>query len=138
MDWDNSTLGWCSSIPIFIKSIYLDNIPQRMFAPTQLWWFPGGAGQPSSSLESAAAGLVKASNGSVEIYLMDRRGTGKSDFFDCPAALTDFAGCLSWAEDSMRQVRIKGQTITNTALDIVHAMNSVELAPKQRVRDPDH
>jgi hypothetical protein len=134
LDWNNSTDSYCSSIEIFVKKVYLTSDPPLAKASKHLWMLPGGAGLPGSVNEPIAAGIVQAMNGSIEVYLVDRRGTGKSDFLGCPLPLSNFGGCIDWAKKPETAKRIRAQTVTNSVKDIIHAMRTVQQGEQEKVQ----
>jgi len=63
-------------INIFVKRLFIDT---PTTPTTQLWWV---GKEVSSAYETEASRLVAASNGAVMVYLMDKRGTGNSSFYE--------------------------------------------------------
>ncbi|KAG2522069.1 hypothetical protein JM16_006022 [Phytophthora kernoviae] len=64
---------------------------------SNVWILQGGPGASSTAMESAVVELHTRMNGSVNVYTMDHRGTGRSTFLDCMAAqVTTTATALLW------------------------------------------
>ncbi|CAF0986104.1 unnamed protein product [Didymodactylos carnosus] len=124
LDWNNSTTS--ETISIFVRRIYADqpNKPNTK----QLWQLGGGAAVPGSVLESTAVQIIQSiaqifPQGSIDIYLYDKRGTGKSSWLDCTLEdfLYNFAGCITVA--LKHHNRIKHNTYTNTAKDLKYLID---------------
>lgn len=74
-DW-NDPNG--DSIEVFVKRYPAATQP----ATGQLWMLEGGPGYPSATMEHTAF-LLAADNPTLDIYLPDHRGTGRSTFLEC-------------------------------------------------------
>jgi len=89
-------------------------------------------------MEVEAVSIVSAVNGSVSIYVTDKRGVGKSSFLECPTSIVkNFNACLPYIRNN--EYRLKQNTYTNTAHDLEYVLNVVmgknreNLRPNQRV-----
>jgi hypothetical protein len=89
-------------------------------------------------MEVEAVSIVSAVNGSVSIYVTDKRGVGKSSFLECPTSIVkNFNACLPYIRNN--EYRLKQNTYTNTAHDLEYVLNVVmgknreNLRPSQRV-----
>lgn len=133
LDWNNATESYCSTIDISMKRLYLSGVADAKPAGVHLWMLPGGAGLPGSVNEPIGAGIVEAMNGSVEIYLIDRRGTGKSDFLGCPLPISNFGGCVEWARKPAQVPRIRAQTITNSVKDVIHGIKIAQRGEPEKI-----
>ncbi|DAZ93393.1 TPA: hypothetical protein N0F65_012450 [Lagenidium giganteum] len=85
--------GVCTSeqtIKLFVKrALATQTDPTE--APN-VWMLQGGPGGSSSELESSMLFLQTNLNGSVNMYTLDHRGTGRSTFLECEAAQAMTAG----------------------------------------------
>lgn len=82
----------------------------------------GGGGIPISTLEFEAVSVVSALNGSVSIYMTDKRGVGQSDLLECPTSIIkNFTRCLSFIRTN--EYRLKQNTYTNTAYDLKYILS---------------
>ena len=68
--------------------LFLKKLPSADPARTQLWLLQGGPGGASDGMESLAQVLMK-SDPSLEVYLADHRGTGRSRRLSCPVQESD-------------------------------------------------
>jgi pimeloyl-ACP methyl ester carboxylesterase len=102
LDWDNSAGRRAS---FFVKRL-------RGGAPglhKQVWLLNGGPGGAGDGLEGLAKELG-AGDSTLDVYIPDHRGTGRSTFFDCPEAFAagfDRAACAAelkriWGDDGLR------------------------------------
>ena len=80
----------------------------------------GGSGLPVSVLESEAVDVVSKLNGSISIYVTDKRGVGESSLLDCPAIMINFSACLPYIEQN--RYRLRHNTYTNTARDLQYIL----------------
>jgi pimeloyl-ACP methyl ester carboxylesterase len=89
-------------------------------------------------MEFEAVSVVSALNGSVSIYVTDKRGVGQSSLLECPTSMIrNFTACLPFIQTN--QYRLKQNTYTNTAYDLKYVLNVImgnnrgNLKPNQRV-----
>ncbi|CAF4070708.1 unnamed protein product [Adineta steineri] len=120
--WNLSNLTTCTeTIQIYVKRYFLlgyEHISHH------LWRIPGGGGIPVSSLEFEAVTVVGALNGSVSVYVTDKRSVGESSRLECPTSIVqNFTGCLSFIKEN--EYRLKQNTYTNTAHDLEYVLNVV-------------
>jgi pimeloyl-ACP methyl ester carboxylesterase len=92
------------SIDVFVKRYPASLQP----ATGQLWMLEGGPGSPSSTLEHLAF-LIGQANPTLDIYLPDHRGTGRSTYAVCG---TSFSECDTAIP------HLDGLTPTNAARDL--------------------
>ena len=119
IDW-NLTNG-TETIEIFVKRYFLIGYENTSHL---LWRIPGGGGIPISTLQFEAISVVKALQGSVSIYLTDKRGVGQSSYLECPKSIIqNFTACLPFIQSN--QYRLKQNTYTNTARDLEYVLNVV-------------
>lgn len=83
-------------------------------------------------------GVVSALNGSVSVYVTDKRGVGKSSWIECPIPITkNFSACLPYIRTN--EYRLRQNTYTNTAHDLEYVLKVIMgdkrqyLNPGQRV-----
>ncbi|OWZ07850.1 Serine protease [Phytophthora megakarya] len=77
-------------VDIFVKR--LPAITANPKIASNVWLIQGGPGYSSTSLEYAMIALHSQLNGTVNVYMMDHRGTGRSTLFDCVAAQVTTTG----------------------------------------------
>ena len=105
-------------------------------------YLPGGNGVPSSTLQSTAVSVVGnfgAAGYAVEMFLLDKRGTGASSFVGCPppsAAATaagigntflgNFSACLDFfVQNATAKERLRVNSYDNAARDLGFAISAV-------------
>jgi len=68
--------------------------------------------------------VVSALNGSVSIYVTDKRGVGQSSLLECPTSIIkNLTACLPFIETN--RYRLKQNTYTNTAHDLKYVLNVI-------------
>ncbi|CAF4611751.1 unnamed protein product [Rotaria sp. Silwood1] len=122
INWNRTNLTTCTqTIEIFVKRYFLlgyENISHH------LWRIPGGGGIPVSTLEFEAVSVVSALNGSISIYVTDKRGVGKSSLLECSTSIIkNFTACLSYIREN--EYRLKQNTFTNTAFDLEYILKII-------------
>ncbi|CAK4134015.1 unnamed protein product [Aphanomyces euteiches] len=67
-------------------SVFVKRLPARTprSPPQALWMLQGGPGHASTAMESLMHNSYEASNGTISVYTMDHRGTGRSTLLECP------------------------------------------------------
>ncbi|OWZ20804.1 hypothetical protein PHMEG_0004741 [Phytophthora megakarya] len=83
------------TIEVFVKRFPATTDPN---AASNVWFLQGGPGYSSSALEAWMVTLHKKLKGTVNVYTMDYRGTGRSTKFDCMASQTTTTGSPSGGE----------------------------------------
>jgi pimeloyl-ACP methyl ester carboxylesterase len=84
----------------------------------------GGGGIPISVSEFEAVSVVSALNGSVSIYVTDKRGVGQSSLLECPSSIfLNFSNCLSYIKEN--EYRLKHNTFTNMARDLYYVLKII-------------
>lgn len=78
-----------STVDIFVKRVAADIDAQNA---TNVWLMQGGPGASSSAMESAMVEIHTRLAGTVNVYTMDHRGTGRSTLLDCVAAQVTTTG----------------------------------------------
>ncbi|ETL85956.1 hypothetical protein L917_14560 [Phytophthora nicotianae] len=79
-----------TTVDIFVKRILAVN--EDPDNATNVWVLQGGPGDSSTAMESLMIDLHQQRDGTVNVYTMDHRGTGRSTFLDCVAAQTMTTG----------------------------------------------
>jgi pimeloyl-ACP methyl ester carboxylesterase len=75
-------------------------------------------------MEFEAISVVSALNGSLSIYVTDKRGVGQSSYLECPTSIIkNFTACLPYIREN--DYRLKQNTYTNTAHDLEYVLNVV-------------
>jgi len=138
-DWDN--LADTRTLTAFVQKVFVDLAPGSP-TPPQLWYLPGGNGVPSSTLQSTAISVVgnfAAAGYNLEMYLVDKRGTGKSSYIGCPASTTNtflgnFSECLNYLKNNATaRERLRVNSYDNAARDVGAALDAIGLdSPAQR------
>ncbi|ETL47542.1 hypothetical protein L916_02721 [Phytophthora nicotianae] len=72
------------TVDIFVKRIPATAGDTK--TANNVWLLQGGPGYPSTALEADMVELHTQLEGTVNVYTMDHRGTGRSTLFDCVAA----------------------------------------------------
>jgi pimeloyl-ACP methyl ester carboxylesterase len=94
---------------------------------TWWWWYS------VSTLEFEAVGVVSALNGSVSIYVTDKRGVGNSSLIECPTSIVkNFTACIPYIREN--EYRLKQNTYTNTAHDLEYVLNVVMGANRENLK----
>ncbi|RQM20856.1 hypothetical protein B5M09_009286 [Aphanomyces astaci] len=81
--------GVCTStktINVFVKRLLAVNPPPDK-QPRAMWMVQGGPGFGSPSLEPGLLDAYEAFNGTLSVYTIDHRGTGRSSILNCTAAM---------------------------------------------------
>ncbi|KAK1933723.1 hypothetical protein P3T76_011937 [Phytophthora citrophthora] len=78
-----------TTVDIFVKRILASN---NSDTATNVWVLQGGPGYSSTAMESLMVDLYDQLEGTVNVYTMDHRGTGRSTFLDCVAAQATTTG----------------------------------------------
>ncbi len=101
-DWNDPAKG---TIDVFVQRYPAAVQP----ATGQLWMLQGGPGYPGSTMAPLAF-LLASQNPTLDIYLPDHRGTGRSAFADCTAS--NYAACATEIP------HLSGLTTTGAARDL--------------------
>ncbi|GAB9474176.1 hypothetical protein Gpo141_00011315 [Globisporangium polare] len=84
--------GICSSdksIGLFVKRL----VAEKPMTPRKAMWFlQGGPGSSSATLESLMLAFNATTQMTVDMYTLDHRGTGRSNYLECQAAQAFAAG----------------------------------------------
>ena len=122
INWNSTNLTTCTqTIEIFVKRYFLAGYENHSH---HLWRIPGGGGIPISTLQFEAISVVSALNGSVSIYVTDKRGVGNSSYLECPKSIVqNFTACLPYIKEN--EYRLKQNTYTNTARDLEYVLKVV-------------
>ncbi|OQR99567.1 serine protease family S33 [Achlya hypogyna] len=85
--------GICSSDKTL--SLFVKRIPSDVHPAKAVWFLQGGPGLPSTNMEATIEQAFTAANGTMSVYTMDHRGTGRSSrledsCIDTPDAETCF------------------------------------------------
>ncbi|OQS05420.1 serine protease family S33 [Thraustotheca clavata] len=78
-----------NTIPVFVKRI---RAQKRTSSTKSLWFLQGGPGASSVNMESLMILLYNTLGGSVDMYTMDHRGTGRSSRLSCTATQIETPG----------------------------------------------
>jgi pimeloyl-ACP methyl ester carboxylesterase len=109
------------SIEVFVKRYLAAEQP----AEAQLWMLEGGPGLPGSTMEHSAF-IIGSQNPTLDIYLPDHRGTGRSTFAQCPDDLT--------TEDCAASVpHLDGLTVTGAAQDLAALIDATRTELQQTI-----
>ncbi|CAK4071566.1 unnamed protein product [Aphanomyces euteiches] len=79
--------GLCDSsksVNVYAKRIEATSPPPPGQRPTAVWFLQGGPGESSYVMDTLMRQVYTLFNGSVSVYTMDHRGTGRSTYLDCP------------------------------------------------------
>ncbi|CAF3760650.1 unnamed protein product [Rotaria socialis] len=130
INWNTTNFTTCTqTIQVFVKRYFLLGYQNQSH---HLWRIPGGGGIPVSSLELEAVGVVSALNGSVSIYVTDKRGVGQSSLIECPTSIVkNFTACLPYIRDN--EYRLKQNTYTNTARDLEYILKVIMGSNRQNL-----
>uniref|UniRef100_K3XAS1 AB hydrolase-1 domain-containing protein n=1 Tax=Globisporangium ultimum (strain ATCC 200006 / CBS 805.95 / DAOM BR144) TaxID=431595 RepID=K3XAS1_GLOUD len=77
------------TVNVFVKRLLAKTKPENK---PNVWFFQGGPGYASPTMEVAMNNLYSALNEDVNVYTMDHRGTGRSNQLDCVAAQATTSG----------------------------------------------
>lgn len=129
IDWNSSNCT--ETIEIFVKRYFLIGYENHSH---HLWRIPGGGGIPISTLEFEAISVVEALQGSISIYLTDKRGVGQSSYLECPKSIIqNFTACLPFIQQN--QYRLKQNTYTNTARDLEYVLKVIMGEKRANLKD---
>ncbi|CAF4867270.1 unnamed protein product, partial [Rotaria sp. Silwood2] len=122
INWNTTNLTSCTqTIEIYVKRYFIFGFENNSH---HLWRIPGGGGIPVSTLEFEAIGVVSTLNGSVSMYVTDKRGVGKSSLLECPRSIIkNLTACLPYIKDN--EYRLKQNTYTNTARDLEYVVKII-------------
>ncbi|CAF3265919.1 unnamed protein product [Rotaria sp. Silwood2] len=122
IDWNTTNLTTCTeTIELYVKRYFIFGYENSSH---HLWRIPGGGGAPVSTLEFEAISVVSALNGSVSIYVTDKRSVGKSSLLECSISIVkNFTACLSYIKEN--EYRLKQNTYTNTARDLEYILKVI-------------
>ncbi|UJR34715.1 hypothetical protein I4U23_027492 [Adineta vaga] len=131
INWNSTNLTNCTeTIEIFVKRYYLSGYQNTSH---HLWRIPGGGGIPISTLEFEAISVVGALNGSVSIYMTDKRGVGQSSLLECPTSIIkNFTACLPFIQTN--RYRLQQNTYTNTAHDLEYVLNVIRGKNRENIK----
>ena len=107
------------SIDVFVKRYPAAMQPAR----GQLWMLGGGPGDPGSILETLAF-LIATTLPTLDLYLPDHRGTGKSTFAACSSTSTP-------AECAAAVPHLRGLTATDAARDLAALIDASRTSSQQ-------
>ncbi|DAZ96865.1 TPA: hypothetical protein N0F65_008826 [Lagenidium giganteum] len=96
--------GICTSdknIAVFIKRVVARSSSK---AAKALWFVQGGPGASSSQMEYDMITQYELLDGKVDVYTIDHRGTGRSNFLHCDAAQAQSGGSPKGIEISMDEL----------------------------------
>jgi pimeloyl-ACP methyl ester carboxylesterase len=114
LDW-NAPDG--KKVTFFVKRVLGNGNGPRQ----QLWLLQGGPGGAGDGLEPLAQ-EVMARDDSVDIYIPDHRGTGRSAYLDCPATMKsrgfDMEKCATEAENIWGKGTLATFSTTTAARDV--------------------
>ncbi|ETN24168.1 hypothetical protein PPTG_00601 [Phytophthora nicotianae INRA-310] len=86
---ENPAFVTTTTVDIFVKRIAALNDSKTA---TNVWIMQGGPGASSTAMESTMVELHTRLDGTVNVYTMDHRGTGRSTLLDCVAAQSTTTG----------------------------------------------
>jgi len=116
LDW-NAPEG--KKVTFFVKRV----LGNAKGPKQQLWLLQGGPGGAGDGLESIAEEIA-ARDDTVDIYIPDHRGTGRSAYLDCPATRKnsgydfDYAACAKEATNIWGADGLATFTTTTAARDV--------------------
>jgi pimeloyl-ACP methyl ester carboxylesterase len=93
-------------------------------AKAQMWMLNGGPGGAGFGLGPYGELVAQTFTQSIDVYLIDHRGTGESDFLDCPKAYRtsqttgDFMKKCSQEIRDSRGAKLDGYSTTESAHDV--------------------
>ncbi|EQC37928.1 hypothetical protein SDRG_04945 [Saprolegnia diclina VS20] len=131
--------GVCTSdktISVFVKHYKATKPPAHGSARQALWFLQGGPGASSIVMESYEAFAALYFNGTVDVYTMDHRGTGKSTYLECatteaaavgsPGGQTidpsEMAACIENVRQIYGNDTAAGWSSTSAAKDVASAI----------------
>lgn len=122
------------TIPV---AVYRVRSPKRP-ATKQVWMLNGGPGGSGAEIVSAGDLVVRSFKESVDVYLVDHRGTGESSFMGCPTAEATSDTTQAFGQACSDEVRAAlgdkadGFSTTESASDVRDLMKAMR-APNQKV-----
>ncbi|EQC38427.1 hypothetical protein SDRG_04136 [Saprolegnia diclina VS20] len=108
-------------------SVHLERIPSTAHSAKSLWFLQGGPGLPSSSLDEAMVRAYDAANGSVSVYTMDHRGTGRSSRLEDACIGVDTLGCFAALKAKYGDDAPSGFSVTSAATDLAALLQGPSL-----------
>ncbi|KDO27303.1 hypothetical protein SPRG_07553 [Saprolegnia parasitica CBS 223.65] len=108
-------------------SVHLERIPSMAVPAKSLWFLQGGPGLPSSSLDEAMVRAYDAANGSVSVYTMDHRGTGRSSRLEDACVGADTVGCFAALKAKYGADAPSGFSVTSAATDLAALLQGPSL-----------
>ena len=115
IDWAD---GEGPSVTVFVKRI------TRPDTTGQLWLLAGGPGGSGKDFESAIE-EIQALASDLDLYLLDHRGTGGSDYLDCPGLVPPLGG---WSQLDPARVTSCGDALTGNQADALRATRTTQAA----------
>lgn len=106
-------------------------------ATAQLWMLNGGPGGAGFSLAPFAQ-MVGTFDQAIDVYMVDHRGTGASEFLECPVAVNTSRTMKEYAERCSKEIRkvygarVDGFSTTESAADVRDLIASTA-TPEQKV-----
>ncbi|ETP02962.1 hypothetical protein F441_20028 [Phytophthora nicotianae CJ01A1] len=120
--------GVNSEVDVFVK-----RLPATAADPattTNVWLLQGGPGASSTDLEISMATLHSELEGTVNVYTMDHRGTGRSTKPDCVAAQVTTTGS-PWGDEIDPFTNGAGTIVYGVSYGTMFAERLMHLAPPQ-------
>ncbi|KAF0716467.1 Aste57867_2836 [Aphanomyces stellatus] len=120
------------TISIFIKRLVPDSdtyVGSIAAPPRAMWMLQGGPGHPSSDLERSMKDVFDAANGTMTIYTMDHRGTGRSTLLDCKKTIPsaqDLATCFATIKSTYGDHAPVAFSVTSAAMDLKLLVDAVQ------------
>ncbi len=108
------------TVPIAIYRLKAKNQP----ATAQMWMLNGGPGGAGFDLAPFGELVAQGFSQAIDVYLIDHRGTGESEFLDCPKALRFATTTADYAKKCSVEIRdslgakLDGFSTTESAHDI--------------------
>ncbi|KAG9410335.1 hypothetical protein AC1031_018369 [Aphanomyces cochlioides] len=107
-------------ISVFLKRLRA-NATQPGATAKALWVLQGGPGAASQNMERNMLQAYKAANGTMSVYTMDHRGTGRSTILDCGTKFPfgkDLADCLASLNQTYGESTPAAFSVTSAAMDM--------------------
>ncbi|RLN73980.1 hypothetical protein BBJ28_00025034 [Nothophytophthora sp. Chile5] len=113
--------GVCESdktIELFVRRLLADSGDD---GTPSMWFLQGGPGASSVSMEEIMGTLSNSTSGAVNLYTMDHRGTGRSNYLECVAA-------QALADGSPGETSITLEELPECAQDVLFEMDDQSAA----------
>ncbi|KAF0744118.1 hypothetical protein Ae201684_001262 [Aphanomyces euteiches] len=108
-------------ISVFLKRLRANATTQPGATAKALWVLQGGPGPASKNMERNMLQAYKAANGTMSVYTMDHRGTGRSTILDCATKFPfgkDLADCLASLKQTYGESAPAAFSVTSAAMDM--------------------